>query len=138
MGLKPHVGREFALALGVAVETDRSVQILVADVVGIAAGVIGLAKTLSLEIAADNITINTICPGRIRTERLDKVYGKLAKDAGKDVSTLYADLAKEVPLKRLGEPDDIAGIVAFLVSNYGGYITGTTTAVDGGRRTSLL
>ncbi|MCB1548793.1 MAG: SDR family oxidoreductase [Hyphomicrobiaceae bacterium] len=102
------------------------------------AGVIGLAKTLSLEIAADNITINTICPGRIRTERLDKVYGKLAKDAGKDVSTLYADLAKEVPLKRLGEPDDIAGIVAFLVSNYGGYITGTTTAVDGGRRTSLL
>ena len=102
------------------------------------AGVIGAAKTLSLELAADNITVNTICPGRIRTERLDKVYGKLATDADKDISTLYSDLGREVPLKRIGTPDEIAGFVAFLCSAYGSYMTGTTTAIDGGRRAALL
>ena len=85
-----------------------------------------------------NITVNTICPGRIRTERLDKVYGKLATDAGKDISTLYSDLGREVPLKRIGTPDEIAGFVAFLCSAYGSYMTGTTTAIDGGRRAALL
>jgi 3-oxoacyl-[acyl-carrier protein] reductase len=90
------------------------------------AGVIGFSKTLSLEVAADGITINTICPGRIATERLAKVFGA------------DADLAKEIPLGRVGTPDEIAGLVAFLASGYGGYITGATFHVDGGRRANLL
>jgi 3-oxoacyl-[acyl-carrier protein] reductase len=89
--------------------------------------VIGYAKTLSLEVAADNITVNTICPGRIATGRLAKVF------TGKE-----ADLAKEVPLGRIGTPDEIAGLVALLASGYGGYITGSTFHVDGGRRANLL
>ena len=91
------------------------------------AGVIGFAKTLSLEVAADNITVNTICPGRIATGRLAKVFDEQA-----------AELAKQVPLGRLGRPEEIAGLVALLASPYGGYLTGATFHVDGGRRASLL
>jgi len=91
------------------------------------AGVIGFAKTLSLEVAADNITVNTICPGRIATGRIAKVFDEKA-----------AELAKQVPLGRLGRPEEIAGLVALLASPYGGYLTGATFHVDGGRRASLV
>jgi 3-oxoacyl-[acyl-carrier protein] reductase len=101
------------------------------------AGVIGYAKTLSLEVAAENITVNTICPGRIATGRLAKVYGpggvgEVSQDAEVE------KLRKVVPVGRLGEPEEIAALVALLVSEHGGYITGTTMHVDGGRRTSLI
>lgn len=114
------------------------------------AGVIGFAKTLSLEVAADNITVNTICPGRIATGRLAKVFGANAQGgagaaaaaqsaAPSDADTnLAVDLAKQIPLGRIGTPDEIAGLVALLVSDYGGYITGSTLHVDGGRRASVL
>lgn len=92
------------------------------------AGVIGYAKTLSLEVAADNITVNTICPGRIATARLEKVFA----------GTSPEDLARDIPLKRVGRPEEIAGLVVYLASSLGGYVTGATLHVDGGRRTSLL
>jgi 3-oxoacyl-[acyl-carrier protein] reductase len=100
------------------------------------AGVIGYAKTLSLEIAADRITVNTICPGRIATGRLDKVYGSGTGAAPIDEAAL-AEMAKQVPLRRVGKPEEIAGLVAFLASPWGAYITGATFHVDGGRRASL-
>ena len=101
------------------------------------AGVIGYAKMLSLEVAADNITVNTICPGRIATSRIAKVFGPGGTDAvAQDETT--AKLAKEIPVGRLGEPDEVAGLVAFLVSDTGGYMTGATLPVDGGRRANLL
>ncbi|MBI3374362.1 MAG: SDR family oxidoreductase [Betaproteobacteria bacterium] len=92
------------------------------------AAVIGYAKTLSLEVASDAITVNTICPGRIETTRLAKVY----------TSDSLQQLAKEVPLGRLGQPAEIASLVALLVSERGAYITGSTFHVDGGRRANLL
>jgi 3-oxoacyl-[acyl-carrier protein] reductase len=92
------------------------------------AGVIGYAKTLSLELAADAITVNTICPGRIATGRLAKVFDGASID----------EMAAEIPMRRVGTPDEIAGLVAFLCSPFAGYITGATFHVDGGRRTSLL
>jgi 3-oxoacyl-[acyl-carrier protein] reductase len=101
------------------------------------AGVIGYAKTLSLEVAADNITVNTICPGRIATGRIAKVFGPDGVGAVDQDETL-AKLRTEIPLGRLGQPDEVAGLVALLVSDSGGYITGTTLHVDGGRRASLL
>jgi 3-oxoacyl-[acyl-carrier protein] reductase len=92
------------------------------------AGVIGYAKTLSLEVAADNITVNTICPGRIATARLAKVFGDTASE----------ELVKDIPLRRVGRPEEIAGLVAYLASSLGGYVTGATLHVDGGRHGSLL
>jgi 3-oxoacyl-[acyl-carrier protein] reductase len=92
------------------------------------AGMIGYAKTLSLEVAADHITVNTICPGRIATGRLAKVFA----------DTPPEELAKDIPLGRLGRPEEIAGLVAYLASSLGGYVTGATLHVDGGRHGSLL
>jgi 3-oxoacyl-[acyl-carrier protein] reductase len=100
------------------------------------AGVIGYAKTLSLEVAAEGITVNTICPGRIATGRLEKVFGSGAGAPALDDQSL-ADMRKSIPLGRLGTPDEIAGLVAFLVSPWGAYITGATFHVDGGRGASL-
>jgi 3-oxoacyl-[acyl-carrier protein] reductase len=100
------------------------------------AGVIGYAKTLSLEVAAEKITVNTICPGRISTSRLEKVFGAGAGAPALDDQSL-AEMGKSIPLGRLGTPDEIAGLVAFLASPWGAYVTGATFHVDGGRGASL-
>lgn len=91
-------------------------------------GVVGWAKTLSREIGADGITINTIAPGRIDTERLAEVYpdGPTEEDL------------KTIPLRRLGQPHEIATVVTFLASDAGAYVTGTVIPVDGGLTRGLL
>lgn len=91
-------------------------------------GVIGYAKTLSLEVASDNINVNTICPGYIETTRLEKVFAA----GGEDPRIMRTKLEAEIPMGRIGAVDDIAGLVALLVSPRGRYTTGTTIAVDGG------
>ncbi len=102
------------------------------------AGVIGLSKTLSLELAADRITLNTVCPGFINTSRLDKVFRRQAEAEGRSFEAFIADLTRSIPLGRLGTPEDIAALVALLVSPRGSFITGATIQVDGGSRQSLL
>ena len=102
------------------------------------AGVIGLSKTLSLELARDRITINTICPGFVNTTRLEKVFRKQAEDEGLAFDAFIGRLTEGIPLGRLGTPEDIASLVALLVSPRGSFITGATIQVDGGSRRSLL
>jgi 3-oxoacyl-[acyl-carrier protein] reductase len=92
------------------------------------AGVIGYAKTLSLEVARHKITVNTICPGYIDTGRLRKVFAA----SGEDPDFMRRDLIAQVPLGRIGTVDDIASLVALLVSPRGSYITGAAIQVDGG------
>lgn len=91
-------------------------------------GVIGYAKTLSLEVARDNINVNTICPGYIETQRLEKVFAA----GGDDPAAMRRQLEAEVPMGRIGSVEDISGLVALLVSPRGRYITGATIQVDGG------
>ncbi len=102
------------------------------------AGVIGLAKTLSIELAPERVTINTICPGFINTSRLEKVFRQQAEAEGRPFDAFVADLARSIPVGRLGTPEDIAALVALLVSPRGSFITGATIQVDGGSRQSLL
>jgi 3-oxoacyl-[acyl-carrier protein] reductase len=92
------------------------------------AGVIGYAKTLSLEVAKHGINVNTVCPGYIDTTRLQKVFA-----AGSEPADVVQErLRAEIPLGRVGTVDDIAHLVALLVSPKGGYITGTAIQIDGG------
>ncbi len=91
-------------------------------------GVIGWAKTLARELGPLGITVNSIAPGRIDTERVREVYPDGVTDA---------DLAS-IPLRRLGTPREIGDLVAFLSSDRGAYITGAVIPVDGGLTRSLL
>ncbi len=102
------------------------------------AGVLGYAKTLSLELGPANIRINTICPGRIDTGRLELVTRKRAEQDGTDPDKMMEELLHEIPLRRLGKPEDVAGLVAILVSPLGSFITGTTIQVDGGMLRSTV
>lgn len=90
-------------------------------------GVIGFAKTLSLEVAAQNINVNTICPGYIETQRLEKVFSSRG-----DAAAMRNSLTSEIPMGRIGTVQDIAHVAAMLVSPGGRYLTGATIAVDGG------
>jgi len=92
------------------------------------AGLIGYAKTLSLEIAQYGINVNTICPGYIDTDRLQKVFNS----GNNNPEVAREKLIAEVPLGRIGATSDIANLVALLVSPAGSYITGCTIPVDGG------
>jgi len=91
-------------------------------------GVIGYAKTLSIELGRAGINVNTICPGYIETTRLEKVFA----GGGKDPSVMRNELVAQIPMGRIGSVDDVASLVALLVSPRGNYITGTTIQVDGG------
>jgi 3-oxoacyl-[acyl-carrier protein] reductase len=91
-------------------------------------GVVGWAKTLAREVGPAGITVNTIAPGQIDTERLKEVYPEGATES---------DLER-IPLRRLGEPREIADVVCFLASERGSYVTGTVIPVDGGLTRSLL
>ena len=85
------------------------------------AGVIGLGKAVSKELASRNITVNTIAPGYIETEMVEDIQ-----------ETVKDDLFKQIPLGRIGKPSDIATAVLYLASDEAGYITGQTLAIDGG------
>ena len=91
-------------------------------------GVIGYAKTLSLEVARHGINVNTICPGYIETTRLEKVFAA----GGEDPVEMRRKLEAEIPMGRIGAVDDVASLVALLVSPRGRYTTGAAIAVDGG------
>lgn len=93
---------------------------------------LGWAKTLANEVAADNVLVNTVCPGWTRTDRVQQIFTSQAGAAGTDVDAVENRIAAGIPLGRLAQPDEIAAAVAFLSSERAGYITGTALAVDGG------
>jgi 3-oxoacyl-[acyl-carrier protein] reductase len=100
------------------------------------AGVIGYAKTLSLEVASQGVTVHTICPGRIATSRLGTVFGSgQAEEVSPEELT---KMASNIPMNRIGKPDEIAGLVAFLASPWAAYMTGCVHHIDGGRGASLI
>src|SRR5579884_1141736 len=93
------------------------------------AGVVGLAKTLADELAPDAITVNTVLPGRILTDRLREGQRARAAREGVPVDDLVHATAGDVPLGRIGAPADMGALVAFLCSDAAGYITGATIPV---------
>lgn len=102
-------------------------------------GVVGLAKTLSIELAPDNITVNNVCPGRILTDRIRQTTRLPEKvQQGMSEEEVLREAARDIPLGRVGKPEELAALVAFLASEQAGYITGTTIQVDGGLTRALF
>jgi 3-oxoacyl-[acyl-carrier protein] reductase len=93
---------------------------------------IGWAKSLSAEIARDNILVNTICPGWTRTSRILALISRRASGQGRSTDEIEAEIRETIPLGRLAEPREIAALAVFLGSNAASYITGTVIQVDGG------
>ncbi len=102
------------------------------------AGVVGLARTLATQLAADGITVNNVAPGYIRTDRVVSLAQAQAKAQGKSPDDILAGFAAPVPMKRIGEPEEVAAVVAFLASEQAAYVNGTTLLVDGGRYKGLM
>lgn len=87
---------------------------------------INLTKSLAGEYARDNIRVNTICIGKVKSAQ----WERRAKDG--NIDTVYADMGAQIPLGRMGEAEEFADLVAFLVSERAAYITGTAINFDGG------
>lgn len=85
------------------------------------AGLIGFTKSVAREVASRNITVNAVAPGYIVTEMTDKLPDEMK-----------TKIAEQIPLGRLGTPEDVAGVVAFLASPAAAYVTGCVLTVDGG------
>jgi len=89
---------------------------------------LAITKALSKEFAADNILVNTICIGKIKSGQHERRY----KQDGISADEYYAKLSKEIPLKRAGEAQEVANVIAFLASDAASYVTGTSINLDGG------
>ncbi|HXA59047.1 MAG TPA: SDR family oxidoreductase, partial [Streptosporangiaceae bacterium] len=87
-------------------------------------GLFGLAKTLAREAARGGVTSNVVCPGPTDTP--------MVRAVGEQHPGLLEKLAKQIPLRRIAQPEDIAGLVAFLSTDRAEYITGQTLSVSGG------
>lgn len=101
-------------------------------------GVVSLAKTLSQELAADNILVNNVCPGSFRTARMEQLLEHRAEKEGKSAAQLEAEIAEAIPLGRILSPDELANLVVFLASDKASGITGETILVDGGKLRGLF
>ncbi|MEU4562579.1 3-oxoacyl-ACP reductase FabG [Actinoplanes sp. NPDC023936] len=94
------------------------------------AGIQGLTRTLAMELGPFGINVNAVAPGFIVTEMTDATAARV----GVSASDMQAKAAEITPLRRVGQPSDIASVVAFLASDAASFITGQTIYVDGGRR----
>ncbi|MBZ4660362.1 MAG: family oxidoreductase [Desulfacinum sp.] len=95
-------------------------------------GVVGLAKTLSNELAPYNITVNNVCPGYTMTERVRSLAVATAEKEGTTPEEIIARWQSTIPMGRLGTPEEFAALVTFLASERAGYITGASIQIDGG------
>ena len=89
---------------------------------------LAITKALSKEFAADNILVNTVCIGKIKSGQHERRY----KREGRSADAYYAEAAKDIPMKRVGEADEVAAVIAFLVSDAASYVTGSSINLDGG------
>ena len=101
-------------------------------------GVVAFAKSLADEVGRDGILVNNVCPGSILTERMLSNVTSRAKELNISVDEGLAQRAGETAVGRIGEPKELANLVAFLASSKSSYVTGTTILVDGGLVRSVI
>ncbi len=99
--------------------------------------VLGWAKTLANQVGPDNILVNTVCPGFTNTDRITQILESQSAASGRTTDEIAKGIAAQIPLRRIGEPEEIANLAVFLGSEAASYITGTAIQVDGGSVQSL-
>lgn len=104
----------------------------------IRAGVTGLARTLANEYGPFGITVNNVCPGYTNTDRLGELAAAISLRDNSTPAAVFANWEKQIPVGRVGTPQEFAAVVAFLASERASYVNGTSLAVDGGIVRSLL
>lgn len=102
------------------------------------AAVVGMAKTLSNEAAGDGVLVNTVCPGFIETDRSVSLVRGRAENAGTSYDEMLSRLNAGIPLGRMGRPEELAALIAFLAGERASYITGATIQVDGGMLRAIM
>ena len=95
-------------------------------------GVLGWAKALSDELAPHGVTVNTVCPGYTRTERVEAILETQSNSSGLNKEEIEKSIAENIPMKKVGEAEDLAGLITFLASEKADYMTGLAIQVDGG------
>ena len=95
-------------------------------------GVLGWAKALSDEVAPHGITVNSVCPGTTKTERIEQILNAQSESSGKDKSEIEEAMANSIPMLRIGEASDLSALITFLASEKASYMTGLAVQVDGG------
>jgi 2-hydroxycyclohexanecarboxyl-CoA dehydrogenase len=121
------VEREYGRVVNISSDAARVGSSLEAVYAGAKAAQVGFGKTLAREVVRRGVTVNSVCPGPTETPLLDGMIG-----AGERSAKMIEALRRAVPMRRLGQPDDIAAAVAFFASDAAGYITGQTLSVSGG------
>ena len=103
----------------------------------IRAGVTVMAKTIASDLAPFGITVNNIAPGPVMTDRLTEILSARAKNLGIAPDELFKRFAKTIPVQRMGQPNEIGDLCAYLCSEQAGYLTGQTIVIDGGVNRSI-
>lgn len=101
------------------------------------AAVAGWAKTLANEVASYGITVNNVLPGATATVRLSSIIENKSKKANLELKEVEEEMLHEIPMRRFGQPEEVAAMAAFLTTPAAAYITGQSICVDGGRTGSI-
>jgi 3-oxoacyl-[acyl-carrier protein] reductase len=122
--------------LGSATVREPPAHLLLSTVMRL--GVVGLAKTLASAVAADGVRVNVVAPGYFDSGRVRRQIRSLMDEKGLSERPAQVEIAGRVPMERVGSPEELAALVAFVVSRQAGFMTGSILSIDGGGTRALF
>ena len=100
--------------------------------------IVGMTKSLAEEMAPHNVLVNAVCPGYFQTDRLEELIRDKARETNQSVEVVIKNMLGQIPIGRLGQPEELANLIVFLASERASYITGSIIQADGGLVKGLM